>query len=375
MSGRKEPWKKHYKNDLISRSEEAQTVRKIVAIIIVSLILILIVGGISGYLYIKSALGPVDPNSEETIKVDIPMGSSSAEIGKILEDNGVIKDARVFRFYTKFKNEADFQAGEYTFTPSLTIDEVIKVLKNGKTKSDPIYTITIPEGKSVEEIAEIYAAELPLTKEDFLKKINDQAYIESLIDQYPSILSDTILKNGIESPLEGYLFAATYQYYDENPDVDTIVTTMLDKTEAVMDKYLDDISQRDMTVHEAFTMASLVEMEARSAEQRKMIAGVFYNRLEEGMKLQTDPTVLYALGEHKDKVLLEDLEVESPYNTYQIDDLPIGPIANFGESSLDAAVHPEESDNKYFLHDEDGNIFFAKTHDEHVKLKQEHIHE
>src|SRR5699024_11396576 len=98
--------------------------------------------------------------------------------------------------------------------------------KNGKTKSDPIYTITIPEGKSVEEIAEIYAAELPLTKEDFLKKINDQAYIESLIDQYPSILSDTILKNGIESPLEGYLFAATYQYYDENPDVDTIVTTI-----------------------------------------------------------------------------------------------------------------------------------------------------
>src|SRR5699024_12126246 len=99
-----------------------------------------------------------------TINDNKTMESSSAEIGKIIGDNGVIKDARVFRFYNKFKNEADFQAGEYTFTPSLTIDEVIKVLKNGKTKSDPIYTITIPEGKSVEEIAEIYAAELPLTK-------------------------------------------------------------------------------------------------------------------------------------------------------------------------------------------------------------------
>src|SRR5699024_8118038 len=226
-----------------------------------------------------------------------------------------------------------------------------------KTKSDPIYTITIPEGKSVEEIAEIYAAELPLTKEDFLKKINDQAYIESLIDQYPSILSDTILKNGIESPLEGYLFAATYQYYDENPDVDTIVTTMLDKTEAVMDKYLDDISQRDMTVHEAFTMASLVEMEARSAEQRKMIACVFYNRFEEGMKLRTASSVLYEIGDHKDKVLLVNLEVDSSYNTYQNYDLPICSIANFGQSTLDATVHPGESYNKYFLHDEDGNIF------------------
>src|SRR5699024_6844624 len=109
MSGRKEPWKKHYKNDLISRSEEAQSVCKIVSIIIVSLILILIVGGISVYLYIKSGLGPVDPNSEETIKVDIPMGSSSAEIGKIHEDNGVIKDARVFRFYTKFKTKQIFK--------------------------------------------------------------------------------------------------------------------------------------------------------------------------------------------------------------------------------------------------------------------------
>src|SRR5699024_12529003 len=135
--------------------------------------------------------------------------------------------------------------------------------------------------------------DLTFTNVVFLKKINDLSYIEALIDQLRSISSDMILKNGIASALERYLFAAPYQYYDENPDVETIVTAMLDKTEAVMDKYLDDISQRDMTVHEAFTMASLVEMEARSAEQRKMIAGVFYNRLEEGMKLQTDPTVLY----------------------------------------------------------------------------------
>ncbi|MDY0405498.1 endolytic transglycosylase MltG [Virgibacillus sp. 179-BFC.A HS] len=372
MAGNKDK-KNAYKKNMLQRSEEARTVRKIVSIILISLVLILIVGGISGYMYIKSALKPLDADSQKKIKVEIPMGSSTSQIGQVLENDGVIKDGRVFRFYVKFKNESNFQAGKYTFQPSMTLDEIVASLKKGKVMQEAIYKITIPEGKTMKQIAQIYAKKTPMKEKDFLKKVNDKKYVQSLIDEYPSILTKDILSKDIKSPLEGYLFAATYNLYDENPSVDKIIKMMLNKTEEIVTPYLADIKEKDLTIHEAITLASLVENEASSKKQRKKIASVFYNRMADGMKLQTDPTVQYALGKHKSKVLLKDLEVDSPYNTYKIKGLPVGPISNFSEDSLTAVVHPAKTDYKYFLHDEDGNIYYAKTFDEHLKLKKKHI--
>lgn len=362
-----------YRENLIARSQEASTVRKIVSIIIISLILIFLVGAISGYTYIKSALQPVDPDNEHGVEVEIPLGSSSSSIANILEESGIIKDSRVFRIYAKIKNESEFQAGSYTFTPAMTIDEIIESLKTGVLVKTPIDKITIPEGKTLEEIAEIFSEKQYFSKEDFMDRVNDEKYINNLIETYPSILSDVILDEDIRTPLEGYLFAATYDIYVENPDLDDIIEKMLDRTVEVVNEYKADIDKKNFTVHEALTFASLVEKEASSKDQRKGIAGVFYNRLEEGMPLQTDPTVLYAMGEHKDKVLLKDLEIESPYNTYHVKTLPIGPISNFSVNSLKASLHPEESDYKYFLHDDEGGIHYAETHEEHIKLKQEFI--
>ncbi|MFB4166560.1 endolytic transglycosylase MltG [Virgibacillus sp. JSM 102003] len=362
-----------YKDNLIKRSEDARTVRKIVAIIIFSLVLILVIGGISGYTYVKSALQPVNPDSEKEVKVEIPMGSSTSSIASILEDNGIIKDSRVFRFYIKFKNESNFQAGEYTLTPSMTIDEIITALKNGKVLEEPVYTITIPEGKTIDEIAGIYAGKLPFSKDDFLNAVNDSEYIEILINTYPDILTNDILNPDIRTPLEGYLFAATYNFYQKEPSIQSVVEKMLDKTEEVVTPYLDEISAQDLTVHEALTMASLVEKESSSVDQRKKIASVFYNRLDEGMPLQTDPTVLYALGKHKEKVLSKDLKVNSPYNTYQINALPVGPISNFAKTSLEATLNPAETKYKYFLHDGEGNVYFSKTHDQHLEYKAQYI--
>ncbi|SDQ47544.1 UPF0755 protein [Virgibacillus subterraneus] len=362
-----------YKDNLIKRNDDARTVRKIVAIIIISLILILVVGGISGYTYIKSALQPVNPDSEKEVKVEIPMGSSTSSIANVLEENGIIKDSRVFRFYIKFKNESNFQAGEYTFTPSMKIDEIITALKNGRVLEEPVYTITIPEGKTIDEIAGIYAGKLPFSKDDFLDAVNDPEYIEILINTYPDILTNNILNPDIRTPLEGYLFAATYNFYEEEPSVQFVVEQMLDKTVEVVTPYLDEISARDFTVHEALTMASLVEKESSSEDQRDNIASVFYNRLDEGMALQTDPTVLYALGKHKEKVLSKDLEIQSPYNTYQVKSLPVGPISNFAKNSLHAALNPAESEYKYFLHDGEGNVYFSETHDQHLEYKAQYI--
>lgn len=365
--------KKEFRDNLIARNEEASTVRKIVSIIIISLILIFLVGIISGYMYIKSALQPVDPGNEQGVEVEIPLGSTSSSIANILEEKGIIKDSRIFRIYTKVKNESDFQAGAYTFTPAMTIDEIIESLKSGVLVKEPIDKVTIPEGKTVEEIAEIFAEKKYFSKKDFMDKVNDEKYVEELIEAYPSILSEEILDEDIRTPLEGYLFAATYDIYVENPNINDIIETMLDRTAEVVNENQKDIDKKKFTVHEALTFASLVEKEASSKDQRKGIASVFYNRLEEGMPLQTDPTVLYAMGEHKDKVLLKDLEIESPYNTYQIDTLPVGPISNFSVNSLKASLHPEKSDYKYFLHDNEGGIHFAETHEEHIKLKQKYI--
>jgi UPF0755 protein len=365
--------KKSFKDNLIARSEEARTVRKIVAIIIISLLVILVIGGVSGYLYITSALEPVDPESNEEITVEIPIGSSSSTIGEILEENGLIKDSRIFRFYVTFNNTTDFQAGEYTFTPSMTIEELIASLQTGRVIAEPVHSVTIPEGLTMDEIAEIYSGQLHFSKEEFLEVVNDNEYIDELIQSYPSILSEDILSEEIRTPLEGYLFAATYSFYEQEPSIESVVEEMLNKTVSVVENYVEEMENRDFSVHEALTFASLVENEARTEDQRDVIAGVFYNRLEEGMQLQTDPTVLYALGEHRDRVLFEDLEIESPYNTYYIDALPVGPISNFAENSLQATLDPEESEFLYFLHDGNGEIHYAETFEEHGQNREQYI--
>ncbi|GAB3795144.1 endolytic transglycosylase MltG [Virgibacillus kimchii] len=362
-----------FRDNLIARSEEAKTVRKIVAIIIISLLAILVIGVLSGYLYISSALEPVDPDSDEEITVEIPIGSSSSTIGEILEENGLIKDSRIFRFYATFNNTTDFQAGEYTFTPAMTMEELTASLQTGRVIADPVHTVTIPEGTTVDDIAEIYSEHLHFSKDEFLEMVNDPEYIEQLIESYPTLLSEDILSEDIRTPLEGYLFASTYSFYEQEPTIALVVEEMLNKTVSVVEDYVEELEESDLSVHEILTFASLVENEARTEEQRMNIAGVFYNRLDEGMQLQTDPTVLYALGEHRDRVLFEDLEVESPYNTYYIEALPVGPISNFAENSLQATLDPEESEYLYFLHDEEGEIHYAETFEEHGENRELYI--
>ncbi|WP_254434139.1 endolytic transglycosylase MltG [Halobacillus sp. Marseille-Q1614] len=365
--------KQKYMDRMKERNEERSTVRKIVAIVLISLAALLIISVIVGFLYIRSSLQPVDPQDNSQIKVEIPIGSSTSQIATILEDNGVIKNELIFRLYTKFNNETGFQAGNYQFTASMTHDEIIDSLKEGKLIKEPAVTITIPEGRNMEQIAELYAKEFDFTKEEFLEKVNNEDYLNELIEKYPELLSEDILNEDLRYALEGYLFSTTYQYEVENPELEEVIEDMLQATQEVIVQHKEQIEERDLTVHEALTMASLLENEARTAESRKRIAGVFYNRIEEDMMLQTDPTVLYALGEHKDRVLYEDLEVDSPYNTYQNKGLPVGPISSFNRNSLEAALNPVESEYLYFLADQEGEIYYSETLKEHNKLKKEHI--
>ncbi|MFD2446158.1 endolytic transglycosylase MltG [Bacillus sp. CGMCC 1.16607] len=365
--------KESVRQKMLEQQKEAKIARRIVFTIsaVVLLLIVVIAGG--GYLYIQSALKPVNPDSKVEKKIDIPIGSSVSGISQILENKGIIKNAKVFKYYVKFKNESGFMAGEYTLSPSMTIPKIIENLKTGTVSKEVTLKITLPEGIQLQQIAEIIAKKTNQNTEIVFKTLNDPSFIKPIMEKYPDILTDEILAKNIKYPLEGYLFPATYSFYTENPSLEEMVTEMLEKTKESIDPYMVDMEEKGFTPHKLLTMASLIEEEASEQVDRHKISSVFYNRIEKGMPLQTDPTVLYAQGKHKEKVYYKDLEVDSPYNTYKVTGLPPSPIANAGVMSIEAALFPEETDFLFFLANAEGEVLFSKTLEEHNEKKAEHI--
>lgn len=358
---------------LLEHYHEAKLVRKIVAIISILVFLLVIVIGGGGYLYIKSALKPIDKSSKVYKKVDIPIGSSVTGIGEKLEENGIIKNAKVFKYYVKLKNEGGFMAGAYELSPSMDVQEIVSRLKTGKVLKQASFKVTIPEGMQLVEIAHILAKVTKQPDDTVFQALNDRNFIKSMMAKYPTLLTNDILNPKIKYPLEGYLFPATYSFYKPNPTMEEMVTAMLKKTQSVLANYQDGDKGTKLTTHQLLTMASLIEEEATKKADRKGISSVFYNRIDKGMPLQTDPTVLYAQGKHKERVLYADLQVVSPYNTYENKGLPPGPISNAGEMSIDAALNPEKTNNYYFLAAPDGSVLFSKTLEEHNSKKAKYI--
>ena len=360
-------------NNLTEQQKDARLVRKIVFIITVAMLLAFVIAVSGAYVYIKSALEPVNPGDNKEVQVSIPIGSSVSQIGAILEEEGIIKNATVFRLYVKFKNHSDFQAGDYKLNRAMTLEEIIASLKTGRVVEETKLKITIPEGKQLTQIATIIAQKTGYREEEIMAKMNDRNYLNELMEKYPVVLSKEIFAQNVRYPLEGYLFPATYSFRDEKPAIETIIEAMLDKTYEVVMKYENEMGQMKFTPHQLLTMASLIEEEATQKTDREKIASVFYNRLRIGMPLQTDPTVLYALGKHKERVYYKDLKVDSPYNTYIHTGLPPGPIANAGEMSIQAALQPAKTDFLYFLATPAGEVIFTKTLDEHNREKAKYI--
>lgn len=360
---------------MLERRNEAKVIRKIVTTI--ALIFTFLIGGtaLGGFIYIKSALKPVDSKSLEETEIEVPIGSSSSTIGKLLEEKKIIKNATVFKYYVKLNNISGFQAGTYKLTPSMTLEEISKTLQTGILVRESLFNMTIPEGLQLGQIAAIIAKHTDHSQQEVMKTLGDREFIQKKMTEYPQLLPESILDESVKQPLEGYLYPATYPFYEENPPLESIIDTMLEQTNDVLAKYEDLLAESNLkNVHELLTMAALIEKEATEKADRKLIASVFYNRMKENMPLQTDPTVLYALGEHKERTLYKDLEIDSPYNTYKVKGLPPGPIANAGESSIEAALKPTESDYLYFLAEfATGDVYYSKTLKEHNRLKAKYI--
>lgn len=359
--------------NMLERQDEARTVRKIMLIVVLVLFIAAAAILAGGYFYIKSALEPADADDTKIRKIEIPIGSSVSTITSILEEKGIVKNGKVFKYYIKFKNEAGFQAGEYELSPSMSLDEILAGIKSGKVVKEATVKIAVPEGKQLVEIAGIIAEKTGKDPKAVFKQLNDKKFVKKMQAKHPNLLTDEIHGKNIKYPLEGYLYPATYSFYDEKPDFETIISDMLAQSEKVLEEYRDGMAEKKLSVHELLTLASLIEEEATVKVDRDMISSVFHNRLKEDMPLQTDPTVLYSKGSHQERVFYKDLEVKSPYNTYIHKGLTPGPIANAGKSSIEAALNPADSKNLYFLATKSGKVLFSETLKEHNKKKAEHI--
>jgi len=357
-------------------AKESYLIKKTTFFIVSIIILIILILLFAGYLYVSSGLKPVNKDDTSKVKVEVPLGSSTSNIAELLEDKNLIKNANIFNVYVKVKNENDFQAGNYELSPSQTIDEIIEELQSGKLIKEALHKITIPEGKSLEQIAEIYSNNFDFTKEEFIKAASNENFIKELQNLYPNTITTEVLEEDIRHPLEGYLFASTYEFFEEEPEIKDIITDMVERTDKHVTEELSD-KKVDFTVHEILTLASVIERESKFDKDRSKVSQVFINRMKSNMKLQSDITASYALGKHQILMSYDDIAVESPYNTYSVEGLPIGPIASPSIESIRAAIKPEgkEFTKEYFYARPSGETLYSSTLEEHSKIKKQYEHE
>ena len=372
----------HKKHSLISdtdtkrdiRKKETSIIKKIMKYFMIALLVIVLVGGFFTWNYIKGETQPVDTAQTELVSFEIEQGASVKEVSKALEEEGIIRNSKLFNFYLKFKNVSGFKSGLYHVSKSMTLDEIIAELSGqGKDKDQNATKVLIREGEQLTEIAKEVEKSTKYSAEDFMAKVQDEDFLRYLVQKFPKLLTQSYNGYQVKYVLEGYLYPATYDMNDSKT-LQMLITEMVAKTDEVMSKYYDKILASDYTLQEIMAMASLIEKEGSKLEDRKKISSVFHNRIKENMKLQTDVSVQYALGEHKEALSLSDLEVDSPYNLYQNYGVGPGPYNSPSEDAIVAAMEPAETDYLYFLADiKTKEIYYAKTYEEHLELKAKYI--
>jgi UPF0755 protein len=319
---------------------------------LLALLAIAAIGAGAGWLDKQISI-PYRGHRPEKVFVDIPRGSSRWDIAGILRKEDVIRNRLAFALFSMWHFRRPIQAGEYYFDEPVNSREVFWKMAHGRIY---IRTVLVPEGWTSFDIADEIQEQGICGRGQFLAATRDTSLISRLAPQAHT--------------LEGFLFPSTYEFTRHN-SCEQIAKRMVENFQAVWDSIRPPDSQPlpdGLTPLQVVTLASLVERETPDAEERPLVAGVFYNRLRKGFPLQCDPTVQYALaleGRPVKDVKPADLRVDSPYNTYTHTGLPPGPIANPGEASLRAALAPAATDYLYFVANDQGGHFFARTLAEH----------
>ena len=365
------------------RNKNNRRAGRIARNIIVLLILILSLAGFFGYRYVSDAVGAKDVKSTKFISVEIPENSGSSYIGQLLESAGVIKSGKVFNYYTKFKNISNLKSGYYNLQPSMTMDEIIEALQkkgSDKPQEPSLGTVLVKEGYTIEQIAKAVEVNSSAKKgkhsstglkaKDFLKLMKDDVFLTKMKAKYPTLLANLPKDTDAKYVLEGYLFPATYNIHDDTT-VESLAEEMLSTMDTYLSPYYATISSSDHNVNEILTLASLVEKEGATDDDRKNIASVFYNRLDSDIALQSNIAVLYALGKLGQETTLKedatiDTNIDSLYNDYVHKGLMPGPVDSPSLSAIEAVINPSSTKYMYFVADvSTGNVYFAESYEEH----------
>ena len=324
----------------------------------------------------KFETSPVSSNNDPKV-VTIEKGDNYYNIAGKLKQNNLIKSETFYKLYLKFTNPGSLTAGDYKLNETMSVSEIVNTLSDSKNQEIDSERITFREGLNIRKIAKIVEEKTDISADEFIEKASDTNYIKSIQKNY-WFLTDDIYNEQIYYPLEGYLFPDTYNFEKKNLTSEKIIEKMLDNIASKLKDYRNAFETNELTPHQIMTLASLVEQEAVNAEDRALVAGVFYNRLNSGISLGSDVTTYYAAKKELTETLTKNELTEcNGYNTrcLTMKGLPVGPIACPSLSSIKAALEPTQSDYYYFVADKDKKVYFNKTLNEHnktvAKLKSE----
>ena len=343
----------------------------------------LIIAILSGVVVYFWQISPLNRENKENIYFVIEEGESSEHIAKTLVQKGLIRNESFFKLYTKIKDINHFVEGKYKASQKDSFKEIMNMIVNGEV-DDTLLIFQILEGKNIRYIANKVQEEFGINKIDFMNKVNDKVYIDTLIEKYWFLNKDIKNKN-IYYYLEWYLFPDTYHFDKEDTDIELIIETMLNRTEEILEpyksKYVDDegkdlMTIKTMPIHQILTLASCAELEGAGEENRREIVGVFINRLQSGMNMGSDPSTYYAIKvdiSERDLTMSEIMK-ENPYNTRgpnMIGKVPIGPICAPSKESIDATFNYKVTKNLFFASDKNGKMYFSATEAEHDEKIEE----
>ncbi|MBW1605675.1 endolytic transglycosylase MltG [Lactobacillus sp. Sy-1] len=356
----------HHSGSKQDTQASAKFGKKIILWIISILIILFIFILFLGHNYIKTSLKPLNPKDHQTTEVNIPMGASDKKIGSILQDQGIVKSGIVFNYYVKAHNINNFRSGYYEFSPSMSLNKIAKLLKQGGA-AESIRAlrgkVVIREGDNISTIADTVAQRTNYTRNEFLSLMNDKDFVKTLAKRYPQLLKSETKSKSVRYQLEGYLYPATYSA-NGTKNLKQLVEQMVDKTNDELKPYYKQIKKKNLTVQELLTIASLIEGENVNTKNGAIIAGVLYNKLNAGLPLNSAVAVAYASNDYVHKLTKKDYQVKSAYNLSTNLGFGPGPVNNPSLEFILAALNPKEQSKGYlyYLNDmSNKRVFYSQN--------------
>jgi len=341
------------------------------------IVIILIVAGVGGYQYYSvqrdlSDYSALNTANKKNVQIQVKPGSSAQQIANQLDDAKVLRSAPAFMHYLKTHNGQDLKAGYYLFSPADNVQTIVKTLQQGGSaySLDGKDTVTVREGETISDIANEVALKTNFSRDAFLKAVNDQAFFDRLKKAYPGLLDSEVNSeqaDKIRYKLEGYLYPATYNWQDAK-NVNELINQMVYQSYVQFKDVFDRVKDSGMTMHQVLTLASLVEREGIDNDSRQTIAGVFENRLDIKMPLQSDVATKYALDTNKTNLSNADVRSDNPYNLYKFAGFGPGPFNNPSKNSVEAVLNPKDRDKGYLYfvaNLKTGEVFYSKDFNEH----------